>query len=366
MLRGPKVSIPSRLFISSLFFGTGWFSLSFIFPLLAQEIGYSYVIIGLLGFIAALPFPVVAYLYMKSGYRMLRYGTVFPLISLTVLSAFFFFFYRQLFIPLTIIASIVQAPWWIATEISLGSFGGKRNAEKYSAGWGIPNAIAPIIMGIMLQLTGYDLVFLISLVAFIIAVLFSPKPGRLVEPEERRPLKRIYLLSLFFAGLFSGFIYFVMEPVLKANGFSYVFIGGMASLYGLIAAIGYIVLNYARDYRISSYAAISSLLIFPTALIGLVINIYTIVAAVVLAGFGVSISMSKVLSYISSSSEVKRGVFFYETFFGTGFMCGSLLQDVLFQYAGNMSIFILFLFPLAYGIIVVFARNDPGRETSIS
>ncbi len=357
MLSKTEFDIPAKLFISSLFFGTGWFSLSFTFPLLAQEIGYSYVVIGILGFIAALPFPIVAYIYTRSGYRMLRYGTLVPLVSLSVLSAIFYLFYRPYFIQLTIISSLIQSPWWIATEISIGTFSGQKNAEKYSAGWGIPNAIAPIFMGVILEISGYELVFIISMIAFIVAILFSPKPGKFMEVKGKSSVQSWYLLSLFFAGLFSGFIYFVMEPLLKANGFSYVTIGAMASLYGLIAAIGYIVLNYTKEHRITTYSSLSALLIFPTALIGLSINIYTVIVAVVFAGFGVSISMSKVLSYISSSSNLRKGVFLYETFFGIGFMFGSLLQDVLYQFFGRMTIFLLFLLPLFYGIGIIFVKE---------
>ncbi len=359
MLTSKGIDVPAKLFISSLFFGTGWFSLSFVFPLLAQDIGYSYVTIGILGFIAALPFPFVAYIYTRSGHRMLRYGTLVPLLSLSALSVVFYFFFRPYFIPLTVTASIIQSPWWIATEISIGSFSGQKNAEKYSAGWGIPNAIAPIFMGIILEYTGYKLVFVISMAAFIVAAVFSPKPGVFKETSGKASVQTPYMLSLFFAGLFSGFIYFVMEPVLKANHFSYVTIGGMASLYGLVAAIGYILLNYAKDHRISTYSALSGILVFPTAFIGLSINLYTVIFAVVLAGFGVSISMSKVLAYITDSSDIKKGVFLYEAFFGTGFMCGSLAQDVLFQFYGRITIFLLFLLPLIYGIWVLFVKEHP-------
>lgn len=358
MLSRKTIDIPTKLFMSSLFFGIGWFSLSFTFPLLAQSIGYSYLIIGILGFTAALPFPFVAYIYMRSGYRMLRYGTVIPLIILSLLSAAFYLYYRPYFIPLTIIASIMQAPWWIASEIAIGSFSGQRNAEKYSVGWGIPNAIAPIIMGVILELTGYELVFLISTGAFIIAAIFSPKPGIFREHESKTTLKSKYLLSLFFAGLFFGFIYFVMEPVLKANNFNYVAIGSMASLYGLVAAVSYVALHYVKDHRISTYSSLSALFIFPTAFIGLSINFYTVISAVALAGLGVSISMSKVLAYISKSADIKKGIFLYETFFGIGFMCGSLGQDTLFQFYGKFTIFLLFLMPLIYGLVLPFVKDD--------
>lgn len=341
-----------------MFFGTGWFSLSFTFPLLAQDIGYSFTIIGLIGFAASLPFPLVAYIYTRSGYRMLRYGMLIPLITLSAISIVFYFLYRQYFIPLTIISSVIQAPWWIATEISIGSFSGERNAEKFSAGWGIPNAIAPIMMGFVIQITGYDLVFIIGMAAFIIGAIFSPKPKRMEEIRKGENPKASYLFSLFFAGVFSGFIYFVMEPVLRANSFSYEMIGGVASLYGLVAAIGYVALNYTPEYKVSSYSIISALLIFPTAMIGMFLNTYTVIIAVTLAGFGVAISMSKVLSYISSSSNVRKGVFFYETFFGTGFMCGSFLQDVLYQYFGAFTITIFFSIPLAYAIYLRLFGKD--------
>lgn len=357
MFRSTQIDISSKLFISSLFFGTGWFSLSFTFPLLAQDIGYSYTVIGALGFIAALPFPIVAYIYTRSGYRMLRYGSVIPLIMLAILSVFFYFYYNQYFITLTVISCIIQAPWWIATEISIGSFAGRRNAEKYSAGWGIPNAIAPLIMGALIQISGYEFIFIISLFAFVVAVLFTPKPGKLLEKVGQKPIRGSFLLSLYFAGLFSGFIYFVLEPLLKVNSFSYVMIGTVASIYGIVAAIGYVILNYVGEHRISTYSSLASLLIFPTALIGIEVNLFTVITAVVLAGFGVSISMSKVLSYISNSSNIKRGVFFYETLFGVGFMSGSFLQGTLLEFYGKITIFVLFLAPLIYGIYALTIRE---------
>ena len=208
-------------------------------------------------------------------------------------------------------------------------------------------------MGVILQISGYEIVFLVSMAAFIVGALTSPRPGILSMKNAEKPVKRIYLLSLFFAGIFSGFIYFVMEPVLRAHGFNYLIIGGVISLYGVVAAIGYIILNYSRDLNISTYSALSALLIVPTALIGVFLNIYTIVIVVILAGLGVSISMSKVLSYIAGSSDLKRGVFYYETFFGTGFMAGSLLQDVLYQYIGKVTILLMFIAPLAYAMVML-------------
>lgn len=350
MFRSTRIDIPSKLFISSLFFGTGWFSLSFTFPLLAQNIGFSYTVIGALGFVAALPFPFVAYIYIHSGHRMLRFGSIIPLISLAILSLIFYFYYNHYFITLTVISCIMQAPWWISTEISIGSFAGRRNAEKYSAGWGIPNAVAPLVMGALIQISGYELIFIISLFAFLIAFVFSPKPGKFIDKEGQKPIRATFLFSLFFAGLFSGFIYFVLEPLLKVNSFSYVLIGTVASIYGVVAAIGYVILNYVGEHKISTYSSLASLLIFPTAIIGLGVNLYTVISAVILAGFGVSISMSKVLSYISSSSNIRQGVFFYETLFGVGFMVGSFLQGTLLEYFGKITIFVLFLAPLFYGI----------------
>lgn len=350
VFRSTPVGASSKLFLSSLFFGTGWFSLSFTFPLLAQDFGYSYTVIGALGFLSALPFPFVAYIYLRSGYRMLRYGNLLSLIVLAAISLIFYFFLHRYFLPLTILAGIFQAPWWIATEISLGSISGQKNAEKYSAGWGIPNAAAPLLMGILIQLNGYDLVFLVSFVSFLVASIFSPKPGRVIEETGKAPARSIFLLSPYFAGLYLGFLYFVLEPLLKANNFSYVFIGSVASLYAVVAAVGYVILNYVGDHRISTYSALSALFIFPTALIGISVSVYTVLPAITLAGFGVSIAMSKVLSYISRSSNIRKGVFFYETIFGIGFMSGSLVQGTLLEYLGRYTISLLFVAPLIYGI----------------
>jgi hypothetical protein len=94
---------------------------------------------------------------------------------------------------------------------------------------------------------------------------------------------------------------------------------------------------------------------------GLTRNIYIIAALLVLSGVGASIGMSKVLAYISETSSPRIGVFYYELLFGLGFMTGSFVQSVLFQYFGSITIIAMFSLPLFYVIVLYMGKMRAGK-----
>jgi MFS family permease len=343
----------ARLIASSFAFGTGWLGLSFTFPLIAERLGFSYSFIGIIGLASSLPFPVVAYIYRRAGSRLMRAGVSVPLAILLAMSVALLFGYRSYFLPIAIIASFFQAPWWISSEIALGSLQGSRNAEKYSIAWGIPNATSPAIMGVIIDLYGFKYVFLIAAAAFAISMVTTPRMKYKEETASRESPRLSYIFPLFYAGIFSGFLYFVVEPLLKANGFPYYIIGGVTATYGAVVAVGFVVLNFVPDLKIWQYGAISSLLLFPALFLAFKVTLPILVAVSAISGLGVSISMSKILAYISNTSDTKTGVFYYESTFGFGFIVGSLGEDVLYQYYGIWTIIPLFLMPLAYGTYLI-------------
>lgn len=353
-----------RLMISSITFSVGMFSLAFSFPLLATLYNFSYSFIGFLGVVLSIPFIVVAAAYTRLDFKYIRPGTIFSFAGYIVISILLLFSNSQIFIYLYIGASFVQAFWWITSEISLSLLQGEGNAEKYSAGWGVPNAIVPIAAGIIVQYLNFDALFIMAAVSFFLGLFFIPKYDFKPAKPRFSSVKLRYMMSLMFAGISMGFIFFVIVPVLKYYSISYSIIGIIVGIFGASSAVGYILLNFIKDRSVKFYAVLSSILVFPTFLFGFDHHILLVSILMVSMGLGTSVSMSKILAYVSSSSSARLGVFYYEAVFGIGAIIGSFGGGVLFQYFGSSSIVMLFTLPIFYiAALLIYDRGSAGKET---
>lgn len=352
----------NRLFLNSTLFSSGWFTLSFIFPLLLLREGYSYEAIGILGLATSLPFPIIAGIYLYSGRRMIRFGMLMPPVFLAVMGISLIFFYSSFLLVLAIISGIIQAPWWISTEINLNSLESSRNAEKYSIGWGLPNAVIPIIMGFLLEFSHVYVLLIIAALLFSLASIASPGNGARKRIIRKTKVEMRFSLALLFAGMFSGFLYYLLEPLMRESGYSYSLIGIVIAIYGISSAVSYVLLHYLPNLELRSYSILSALLVAPAGLLGYYFQIPWIISVVVLGGIGVSLSMSKILSYLISLYPPRKGVFFYETFFGVGFIIGSYGIDSTLQFAGKPVILIITIASLAY---VVYLLGDRARVRSV-
>lgn len=329
-------------------FASGWFGLSFSFPLLATSFHYGYSFIGFLGLMGSVPFPVISFIYLRANPAMLRYGKLMPYFALAIFSALFVIFSRTGFIEIIVLADISQGFWWISMEISLNLISGKNNAEKYSIGWGIPNAFIPIASGFLIQYLGFDALFIVATVFFLMGLFFIPPIQLEKMPEKFSGVRKRFVIPLMFAGITAGFLYYVFVPVLRNEGISYGIIGSLVSVYAISSAAGYIVLNFLRNLKIQSYSILSSLFLLSAFFIIYTRNPVFLVLILVMIGIGASIAMSKILSYISQTSSPRVGVFYYETFFGIGFTIGSFVLGTIYQYTGPEFVSILFLFPVIY------------------
>ncbi len=340
-------------------FSIGLFSLVFSFPLLATSYGYSYFFIGFLGFVLALPFIAVAALYTRLEYKYLRPGTIFSYAGSSAMALALIFRTQYIFIFIYIVSSLVQAFWWITSEISLALVQGEGNAEKYSAGWGVPNAVVPMVAGVVLQYLGFDILFVAAAISFALGLFFIPKyefkPVNVVFSH----IKLRYVLSLLFSGISMGFVFFVIVPVLKYYSIPVSVIGVIVGLFGASSAAGYVLMNFVKNKTVRFYSILSSALVFPTFLFGLSHSVYLVSALMVSMGLGTSVAMSKILAYVSESASVRIGVFYYETIFGIGTMVGSLGGGVLFQYFGGNSIVILFVLPIIYIVALLMMDRNP-------
>jgi hypothetical protein len=329
-------------------FASGWFGLSFSFPLLATSFHYGYSFTGFLGLMGSVPFLVIAFIYLRSNRAMLRYGRLIPFFILALLSALFVVYSKSGFIEIIILADVAQDFWWISMEISLNLISGNNNAEKYSVGWGIPNAIIPIVSGFIIQYIGFDALFILATAFFLTGLLFIPSVQVNKMPEKFSKVRKGFVVPLLFAGVTAGFLYYVFVPVLRNEGFSYGILGSLVSVYSISSAAGYILLNFLRNLKVQSYSILSSLFLLSAFFIIYTRNPVFLVLILVMVGIGASIAMSKILAYISNTSSPRLGVFYYETFFGIGFTIGSFVLGTIYEYVGPEYVSLLFLFPLVY------------------
>lgn len=345
----------------STFFSVGWFSISFVFPLLALRYNYTYSEIGLLGIFFSVPFIIISYLYTKFSILGFRNRIIMSVAGLSVLSLLFFVHDSYVFIILVCITDILQAVFWITVEISLGYVDDPVVSEKYSTAWGIPNFIVPLGAGVVLEYLGFRPIFIIASVSFILGLLFIPEEKKFARKKDTGMPKLIMVLPMLFAGVFSGFFYYVMIPYLRVSGLQYIEIGIASFVPPMILAFGFAIMSTRPLKNISRTVILSSLLL-ATPLSLLIYNVdWFIVGIAAIASVGNSLAFGRVLSYTSSTSSPEMGIFYYEGLFAVGFIIGSVVGGFLFEIVAFYSVVFVFSLPLFYSAWFYYKSREDGH-----
>jgi MFS family permease len=350
-----------NLMALSTFFSVGWFSISFVFPLLALRYNYTYSDIGLLGIFFSVPFIIISYLYTKFSVLGFRNRIVMSVAGLSVLSLLFFVHDSYVFIILVCITDILQAVFWITVEISLGYSDDPVVSEKYSTAWGIPNLIVPLVAGVVLEYLGFRPIFIIASVSFILGLLFIPEEKKFARKKDSGMPKLIMVLPMLFAGVFSGFFYYVMIPYLRVSGLQYIEIGIASFVPPMILAFGFAIMSTKPLKNITRTVILSSLLL-ATPLFLLIYNVdWFIVGIAAVASVGSSLAFGRVLSYTSGTSSPEMGIFYYEGLFAVGFIIGSVVGGFLFEMAAFYSVVFVFSLPLFYSAWFYYKSRENGH-----
>lgn len=353
---------------SSALFSMGFFTISFTFPLLAEHLSYGPSFIGLLGIFIGIPFALFA-LFMKNKdlsvlWKVVKYATLVMLPA----SLFFVVVNASTLIPLILLADLAAAAFFVAAEMGIGRSSTDRLAERYSAAWGIPNLIAPLVAGYILQISNFVWVYAIALGFFVVAVLFVPRADEQeVDSISVRGahVSLMVVMPLLFAGISAGFFYYVFIPYLRALGTQYFIIGIVGSVPAVSSALGFLALERVKSRSWTLFALTSAILLCLPLLLYITHGFIISAAVFALSGVGSAIAFSKLLAYISKSSSSSQGVFYYEGLFGVGFIVGSLLGGFLFQYYGFLAIIVVFVPSLIYVVFFAASRNSP-RMSAIS
>lgn len=337
-----------KMISSTFLFAMGWFTVSFAFPLEAQVYHLGNILTGLLGLGVSLPYPIVAYLYLKAGDRFLFPLLLVSQITIVVLSFVFLVNSWVIFIVLVTVTGFFQGVYWVSMEVSIGSIPGKRSAERYSVAWGIPSFITPIIAGFLLTYLNFSMLVIISGIILTGSIPFIQRYRIVVHEHFKDRLNVYHVIPLFFAGLVVGFFSYALIPMLKLSGFGYTTLGILGSILGASMAFGFFVFSVLKSDNIRKLNLLSAGLMAAPLLIAFSRNSVLIGAVGALAGFGVAVAFSKVLSYIFTTADPVRGTFYYELFIAIGYGSGSTIGGVLAALFGFNSILIVFAFPLFY------------------
>jgi len=219
----------------------------------------------------------------------------------------------------------------------------------------VPNLIAPVIAGLVLQILGFVPLFVVTTIFFAATVVFLPVGGvgsRKPQIKRKSGISLALVLPMLFGGLSPGFLYYVINPYLRTLDTQYLIIGIIGSIPALFSAISFIFLSRVRSEVWYRYSIVSAFLLGVPILLFFQHSLLLIAILFAMAGIGAAVAFSKILSYISRSSSSSFGVLYYETLFGVGFIAGSLSGGYLFDYFGFASTLIIFSPALVYATVM--------------
>ncbi|OWP55879.1 MAG: hypothetical protein B2I17_07725 [Thermoplasmatales archaeon B_DKE] len=346
-----------KMVFSSAFFALGWFSLSFSFPLLAIRYNFDYTMTGFLGFLVAYPFVIAALINIYVKDRTMNLQIILIPFIMSLLAIVFVFQSLGFIVILIAVTDLLEAFYWVSMEMLLGSGGENLEAEKYSTAWGVPSAIMPLAAGIIIQSLGFRILFFVSFIFLLAGSFFRPKYKTIFKESKRNEFDFRFIVPMIFNGVAAGFVSYVLVPILRIQGVSYVLIGLAVTILGVSSAVGFVIMNFTGKIRINSISSISCLLLALPLFVGLTGNLIPILLVLVGTGIGSSIAFSKILAYISDRSSARKGVLTYEGFFAMGFVLGSLALGAAFQAFGKISFIIAFAIPAVYAIYLLFAQD---------
>jgi len=345
-------------------FSMGFFALTFSFPLYADHLRYSSSFIGVLGTFAGIPFIIFASLLLKKTGSGLLSALRIAIIMMVPVSFLFVFIENYTFILLVISADVIGAMFYVSIELGIGATDSESLAERYSTAWGVPNLIAPLIAGLVLQVLGFVPLFIITTIFFAATVIFLPIGGvgsRKPQIKRNSGISLALVLPMLFGGLSPGFLYYVINPYLRTLDTQYLIIGIIGSIPALFSAISFIFLSRIKSEAWNRYSMVSAFLLGVPIILFFLHSLLLIAVLFAMAGIGAAVAFSKILSYISRSSSSSYGVLYYEVLFGVGFIAGSLSGGYLFDYFGFASALIIFSPALIYVIVMMAFPGHFGR-----
>ena len=356
-------------------------SYSILLPIYLQQLGGSYLDVGLLGTASGIPYIILPLIV---GILCDRFGRkiFFHLgLLMAVVNAFLLMFTQAVYevILIRAISSIAYAFFLPSSTAIVSDFSGVvervRALGYLNFSWALGMLIGPFFGGLIVERYSFTILFLISIfigVASFIPVLFKPidmdrqlpEPSKVLTKTHDEKWSALYpvFLIIFIVGIVLSMVFNIFPAYLNNLNFSPSHIGVLFAIFGLTRALTF--MQVGRITRIGdNISVIIGMLCVSLATFAIFVSIslYPYIITMIVLGFGLGILIP--LSKAIASKVVKRknlgsAIGATESVFGVGwtlspFLGGLMAYSALGQTSPYLMLSMLSLITLAPVILLM-------------
>ncbi|MEM2933383.1 MAG: MFS transporter [Methanocellales archaeon] len=325
-----------------------------LIPLYAQQLGASYLDLGIIGSVWALPYVFLPILIGMFSQKINRQWIFFTGIGSSALTAALFPFAQNVshLIAIRIFGGIAYAFMWPVVEAIISDITTNEARAKamgrYSFSWGIGFLIGPAIGGFVLEKSGFNLLFLISfligLLASIIAVNCLKIPsarGEVVFSQINFSMKTLASLYLAIASysLALGTVFSLFPAYASVKGITSLEIGILFAVLGLVRVV--VFLQSEAISKIGEKKAILIALLAQSLILPLLPYLQSFLALLFgVALLGITLGILSPITIAAVSKMIPRekiglAIGAVETTFGIGWTLGPLIGGIAAQNLGE-------------------------------
>ncbi|PUA34360.1 MAG: hypothetical protein B9J98_00515 [Candidatus Terraquivivens tikiterensis] len=383
--KGPEAFL-RLLSVSTFVIGLGISSGLYFIPIWAEILGASYLEIGMLGFMRALPY---AFLPALIGYFLVGVNNArLYLISPTIATIFYALLSLIKGVPEIILAQLLMGLafvfYWPVGETMVASSSTPRNRVRafalYSVSWNAGFLLGPSIGGYVAEKFGIHAAFWLSSAisaAAIPMVLLLREPAVLekkVSDEKKGGVDFSALrLAPFYSMLAIQSMVYATLLVIFPNyawrlGISEFYIGTIFTVFSLARLLSFLAIGKVlRSQPRFAFTLASVLFAIPMLLIAFLPSLEVFYVAVATYAATLSYFTSMLFNAITHSAPVEKYGFVvgvYEGIFGLGFAFGPLLAGYVSEAVGLRESFILQAVMASAMAVMAFASGVERRDST--
>ncbi len=363
------------IYVSIFFISLSLGAYNPLIPLYAQQLGASYFDLGIIGSAWALPYVFLPISIGLLSQKINRRWIFFTGIGSTAMTAALFPLAQNVshLIAIRIFGGVAYALMWPTVEAMISDITTNEVRVKamgrYSFSWGIGFLIGPAVGGLILERSGFNALFLISLITGLFATAIAvhclkiPVVGREIENSQinfsKRTLASIYLAIASYS-LALGTVFSLFPAYASIKGITSFEIGILFAVLGLVRVA--IFLQSEAISRVGEKQAILIALLVQALILPLLPHLQSFpVLLIGMAFFGLALGILSPISISAVSKMIPRekigiAIGAVEASFGTGWTLGPLIGGIAAQNLGEESPYII------AGLISLFVAIPIGRE----
>ncbi len=375
-----------RLLSTSTFvIGLGISSGLYFIPIQAEVLGASYIEIGALGFVRALPYTFLPALvgHFLAGVDKVKLYLVSP-----IMAAIFYMVVSLIrsvpgIIAAQFLIGLAFVFYWPVGETMVASSSTAQNRIRtfafYSVSWNAGFLLGPSIGGYIAESFGIYTAFWLSLAILVVAIplvlaLRQPKTLEQKNLNEKWEYGEFSLLKLapFYSMLIIQSMVYATLLVIFPNyawrlGISEFYVGTIFTVFSLARLLSFLVVGkIVKSPPKFAFTIASALFAIPMLLIAHFPSLAVFYAAVAIYAATLSYFTSLLFNALTRNTPAEKYGFvvgIYEGIFGLGFACGPLLAGYVSETIGLRESFLLqALMAAAMACIAIISKVEKGKQ----